>query len=177
MGKGTWVLFTLNTPAQNESPGRPRFVISREQLGGLDCAADTGGMCKLVTTLRTTSWMSMFISATVETKQISFLAVKHCYKRSPGNPGWPSWSAFSPIFSTSSLFRLVEYVYRRSIIVARVVWINIILNQLFNLFEFIFVLYLDWYFIFDYLFPFLTWYFTTWIFCPQRNAILSIDSP
>ena len=67
--------------------------------------------------------------------------------------------------------RLVEHVFRRSIIVARVVWINIILNQLFKLFEFIFVLWFDWYFIFDYLFPLLTWYFTTLIFCPQGNAL------
>ena len=67
---------------------------------------------------------------------------------------------------------LVEYVFRWSIIAARVVSINITRNQLFKLFEFIYFFYIfRLIFQFRLPFPFLTWYFTTWIFYLQRNAI------
>ena len=47
--------------------------------------------------------------------------------------------SFSPKFlDFDFFFRLVEYVFRRSVVAARVVSINIILNQLFKLFEPIF---------------------------------------
>lgn len=53
----------------------------------------------------------------------------------------------------------------QSVIVMCVVWINHL-----NFWNWHFI-YLDWYFVFNNIFQFLTWYFSIWIFCPQWSTI------
>ena len=66
------------------------ILVDWEFVGGLDCAADTGPEACVnwpQPSEQPPAWMSMFLSATLETKQISFPAEKHWYEGSPGNLG------------------------------------------------------------------------------------------